>query len=63
MKTILKILSFAGLLLTLVPSLMVFAGTIEITHHKTLMLLGTFLWFTTAPFWLGRQVEPDHNKS
>ncbi len=55
MKALLKILSFIGLLLTVVPSLLVFAGTMDISQHKMYMLLGTVLWFGSAPFWLGRK--------
>jgi hypothetical protein len=62
MKTTLKIISVAGLLLTLIPSFLVFAGNIDISQHKILMLIGTILWFSTAPFWLGRQEQPADNK-
>jgi hypothetical protein len=52
MKQLLKYISFLGLLLTVVPSFLVFAGTIDIGMHKILMLVGTFLWFIPAPFWI-----------
>lgn len=55
MQAILKLISFLGLLLTVVPSLLVFSGTIELSFHKTLMLIGTLLWFGTAPFWMNKQ--------
>ena len=57
MKAVLKLISFTGLAFTIVPSFLVYSGTIEITQHKTLMFIGTLLWFTTTPFWLGRQTE------
>ena len=57
MQTILKILSYIGLLLTVVPSFLVFAGVIELSFHKILMLIGTLLWFGTAPFWLNKSEE------
>jgi hypothetical protein len=57
MKNLLKIVSFLGLLLTLVPSLLVFAGNIELSTHKWLMLLGTALWFSTSPFWMNSAKE------
>ncbi|MCJ8166549.1 hypothetical protein MKJ04_17015 [Pontibacter sp. E15-1] len=59
MQTILKILSFLGLALTIVPSLLVFSGVIELSFHKTLMLAGTLLWFFTAPFWLNKTKHPE----
>lgn len=52
MKTLLKIISFAGLGLTIFPSFLVFKGMITITAHYNLMLAGMILWFGTAPFWI-----------
>lgn len=52
MKLILKIISVAGLLLTVVPSFMVFAGDLNLETHKTLAFIGTILWFLSAPFWM-----------
>ncbi|MEQ8472883.1 MAG: hypothetical protein RIC35_16945 [Marinoscillum sp.] len=52
MKIILKILSLVGLLLTIVPSFMVFYGVIDKPTHFTLMGVGVVLWFATAPFWM-----------
>ncbi len=53
--TVAKLLSYAGLALTLVPSLLVFAGSIAFQLHKQLMLVGAILWFATTPFWLGKE--------
>ncbi len=54
MKTVLKLASFLGLGLTVVPAFLVFAGTITWTTHATMMALGAVLWFVTAPFWIPR---------
>jgi len=51
----LKIVSFIGLGLTLLPSLFVFSGTIEFSTYKFLMIFGTALWFLTAPFWTKKE--------
>lgn len=51
-QSILKTVSWLGLILTLIPSIMVFGGVIEFPMHKTLMLVGTVLWFLTRPFIL-----------
>ncbi len=56
-KLILKIISYAGLLLTLVPSYLVFTNRIDINTNKYLMLLGTILWFGTCPFWMTRSKQ------
>ncbi len=52
MRTLLKLTSFAGLGLTVVPSFLVFAGRIAWGTHAALMLVGTVLWFASAPFWM-----------
>jgi len=52
MKNILKLISLQGLLLTIVPSLLVFRGTIDLKLHYILMVVGMVLWFETAPFWM-----------
>lgn len=55
MKRVLQIISFIGLLLTIIPSTLVYAGKIEIQMHFTLMIVGMVLWFATAPFWMKSQ--------
>lgn len=52
MSTVLKLISLAGLVLTVVPAFLVFAGTLTWSQHATLMVIGTVLWFATAPFWM-----------
>lgn len=53
MKTLVKLISAVGLALTVVPALLVFAGTITWSNHATLMTVGMVVWFVTAPFWMG----------
>ncbi|WP_224998968.1 hypothetical protein [Cesiribacter sp. SM1] len=48
MKKILFLLSIVCLLLTLLPSFMVYAGLISLQLNKTLMLVGTMGWFLLA---------------
>ncbi|MBO8130033.1 MAG: hypothetical protein H0Z29_00785 [Candidatus Marinimicrobia bacterium] len=52
---VLKILSFAGLILTVIPSFFVFAGIISLEVNKNLMIIGTILWFATSPFWINKE--------
>jgi hypothetical protein len=47
-KTIAYIIGGLGLALTIVPALMVFAGTLTPDQHKSLMALGMVLWFGAA---------------
>ncbi len=55
MKTILKVISIIGLILTLAPSILVFTGSITLDMNKWLMLSGTILWFVSAPFWMNKK--------
>lgn len=43
--------SAIGLLLTIVPACMVFAGGLPWATHANLMVAGMLLWFFTAPVW------------
>lgn len=52
MKLLLKIISFIGLGLSIVPAILVFGGQMEPDTCKQLMFLGTILWFLTAPSWM-----------
>ena len=52
MTIVFKILSALGLALTVGPAFLVFAGRIPIELHYTLMLVGTIVWFLSAPFWM-----------
>ncbi len=54
MKAILKVISYLGLALSLIPGLLVFAGTIELETSKNLLIAGMLLWFLTAIFWIER---------
>ena len=55
--TLLKILSYIGLLLTIAPAILVFSGILQLQQHYTLMLIGTIVWFFTAPFWMLKKKE------
>jgi hypothetical protein len=52
MRMLLKLVSFVGLGLTVVPAFLVFAGTLTWNTHAVLMGIGALLWFATAPFWM-----------
>ena len=52
MKKVLIIISFIGLVLTILPSILAFKGVIELQSHFHLMVVGMVLWFATAPFWM-----------
>lgn len=52
MKYLLILISITGLLLTVIPSFLVFSGLIEFTLHTRLAFIGTLMWFLSAPFWM-----------
>ena len=45
MKLAIQLIGGLGLLLTVIPSLLVLMGMMELSTHKWLMLIGVFLWF------------------
>ncbi len=55
LKLLFKIISFIGLLLTLLPSYFVFIGKIDLNTDKLLMLIGTVVWFLISPFWINKE--------
>ena len=54
-NSLLKIISFVGLTLTVVPSFFVWLGALPWSVHAILMAVGMVLWFGTAPFWMGKK--------
>ena len=52
MNALARLLSFAGLGLTVVPAFLVFTGALTWGTHALLMLAGTVLWFASAPVWM-----------
>jgi hypothetical protein len=57
MNTLLKIISLIGLLLTIIPPILFFTGSIEHAEQNLSMFIGTLLWFGSAWFWLGRKAK------
>lgn len=51
-----KLVSYVGLLLTLVPSVLLLIGSslLDDYSYKLLATVGMVLWFVTAPFWVNR---------
>jgi len=56
-RNVLIIVSVIGLALTLLPSLLLFFGRISFEIYLRLMLLGTALWFVSAPFWMSKKTN------
>lgn len=50
-----KIVSFLGLGLTLIPSVLVLTRVIDLSLNKNLMVAGMVLWFAGAYFWINKE--------
>ena len=57
MKLLIKSISYIGLGLTLIPSILVFTGNISFASSKILMFVGTIIWFISAPSWMNKAEE------
>ena len=55
MRIVLISISVLGLLLTVVPSMLVFADVMTSATSTTLMAVGMVFWFATAPFWMKKE--------
>ncbi|MBD3626572.1 MULTISPECIES: hypothetical protein [Cyclobacterium] len=55
MKLLIKIISFLGLGLNIIPAILVFGTYMSADTCKLLMLIGTVLWFGTAPSWMNKK--------
>jgi hypothetical protein len=57
MKKLLMMVSAVALVLVIGPPLLYLAGGAGLAKGtmNTLMLVGTILWFVSAPFWMGRK--------
>lgn len=51
-----KLMSYVGLLLTLVPSVLLLIGSslLDGYNYQLLATVGMVLWFVTAPFWVNK---------
>lgn len=57
MKQAAIFISILCLLLTIVPSFLVYFQLIAPDTNNALMLAGTIGWFLTAPMWMNRKEE------
>lgn len=55
MRKILQVISYLALILTVAPGILVLSGNMEMDQYKIWVLVGTGLWFATAPFWINKE--------
>lgn len=64
MQLALKLISYAALVLTVVPAILFLTETLELNDVKLAMVAGMILWFLTAPFIKRRsQAELVHEQT
>lgn len=51
----LKVLSFLGLAGTIIPSFLVFLGSLSPSQNTYIMAISMVVWFATAPFWINKK--------
>jgi hypothetical protein len=56
MQLLLRLISYFGLVLTVVPSFLMFAGRIDRPVYLNLLIAGMILWFGSGVFW----IKKDH---
>jgi len=56
-STVLKIISYLALAGTIIPSLLVFFGYMDLQVNKNIMVISMVIWFLTAPFWINKKEE------
>ena len=62
MKNVLKLLSFVGLALTIIPPVLLFMGNLEMDSMKWIMGIGMAFWMSTAPFWINKAEGSDQSQ-
>jgi hypothetical protein len=55
--TLLKIISYLALAGTIIPSLLVFFGDMDIQTNKTIMTISMVVWFIATPFWINKNAN------
>ncbi|TDQ15113.1 hypothetical protein DFQ04_2999 [Algoriphagus boseongensis] len=59
MKNLAKVFSLLGLLLTIVPPVLFFMGSMEMGTMKIAMGIGMVAWIASAPFWINKPAGSD----
>lgn len=58
-NTLLKILSYLALAGTIIPSLLVFFGDLDLEINKNIMAVSMVIWFITAPLWINKSKQQE----
>ena len=52
---IIKFISFLALAGTIIPSILVFFGDMDLQTNKNIMAISMIIWFVTVPFWINKK--------
>jgi hypothetical protein len=55
MTSVLRVVSAAALVGTILPPALYFGGSMDLGATKTWMLLSTVAWFAATPFWMWKK--------
>ena len=62
MKSMLKIGSLVGLMMTILPPVLFFLGKMEMASMKLWMGIGMVIWMVTAPFWINKSAGSEQSQ-
>lgn len=62
MKSLLKLASAIGLVLSIVPPVLFFIGSMDMSSMKLWMGIGMVAWMVTAPFWINKKEDRRRKK-
>jgi len=55
MRRVLQTLSWIALAATVLPSVLLLIGRMDLDDVKPAMLIATRVWFVATPLWMGRE--------
>ncbi len=59
MTLVLRLISYLGLALSVIPPVLVWAGKLDMATNYVLLNIGMVLWFGSAIFW----IKPDQHEA
>lgn len=57
MRTLLQLVSAIALIATILPSILLLTGSLDLPQTKLAMLIATIIWFIVTPLWMGQLSE------
>jgi len=54
---IIKFISYIALAVTIIPSILVFKGDMDLQTNKNIMGISMIVWFVLAPLWINKKSD------